>query len=148
VVIPSWDGTPEETQSLNGRLLVVSEAKVPPGSEHEVIAAVDISTRGIPGPMRTIVGHAASTRYFAGAIGDRGEWLVATTTDEGGPLWLHPSSPGCAYGEQKIRAPTLVSHEHTSLALSAGRRGVFHVAWVDPTNELQSASVRVVCARR
>jgi|GEM_PF-3399644 len=148
VVLRSWTGTPEETQSLNGRLLVISEEMIPPGSEREVIAAVDISSRGVPGPARTLEAQpSASTRYFAGAIGDEGEWLVASTTDEGGPLWLHPSSPRCAYREQKVRMPIPVSHEHTTLALSMGRRGIFHLAWVDHRNELQSTSVRVVCGR-
>jgi hypothetical protein len=149
VALASPTGTLEETQSFNGRLLIASEERVPAGSEHEAIAAVSISTRAVPGPMRVLESQAVSaTRYFAGAIGDDGEWLVASTTAEGGPLWLHPSSPGCAYREQKITAPTRVSHEHTALALSAGRRGVFHVAWVDTSNELRTASVRVGCVAR
>ena len=151
LLLAKAEGSPEEsaTQAFNGRLLIISEEKVPPESEHELIAAIAVSPRGIPAPARIIEGESgAATRYYAGAIGDGGEWLVASTTDEGGPLWLHPSSPGCAYREQKIRAPTSVSREHTTLALSAGRRGVFHVAWVDPRNQLQSASVRVMCARR
>jgi hypothetical protein len=151
LLLAQAQGSPEETtyQAIDGRLLIVSEEEVPPESEHELIAAIGVSARGTPGPVRIVESEpGAASRYYAGAIGEGGEWLVASTTDEGGPLWLHPSSPGCAYGERRIRAPTSVSHEHTTLALSAGRRGVFHVAWVDPRNELQSMSVRVVCAHR
>jgi hypothetical protein len=96
LVLPESEGSPEESvaQSFNGRLLITSEAKTPPGSEHELIAAVAVSAAGIPAPARTIEHQpASSTRYFAGAIGDRGEWLLASSPDDGGPLWLHPSSP-------------------------------------------------------
>jgi hypothetical protein len=151
LLLPQAQGSPEEgaSQAFNGRLLIVSQALVPPGSEHEVIAAIAVSPRGIPAPARLIEAEPrVADRSYVGAIADSGEWLVASTTDEGGPLWLHPSSPGCAYREQKIRAPTLVSHEHTTLALTAGRRGVFHIAWVDTSNELRSATIRVACARR
>jgi hypothetical protein len=151
LLLAQAQGSPEETtsQAINGRLLIVSQEKVPPESAHELIAAIAVSPRGIPEPARIIEAEpSVASRYYADAIGDGGEWLVASTTDEGGPLWLHPSSPGCAYSERKIRAPTSVSREHTTLALSAGKRGVFHVAWVDPRNQLQSASVRVACAHR
>jgi hypothetical protein len=152
LVLPESEGSPEESvaQSFNGRLLITSEAKTPPGSEHELIAAVAVSAAGIPAPARTIEHQpASSTRYFAGAIGDRGEWLLASSPDDGGPLWLHPSSPRCAYRQQKIRMTlAAVSHEDPSPVISAGRSGIFHVAWVDDHNQLQSASVRVLCSRR
>lgn len=152
LVLPESEGSPEErvAQSFSGRLLITSEEKVPPGSEHELIAAVAVSPAGIPAPARTIEGQpGSSTRYFAGAIGDRGEWLVASSPDEGGPLWLHPSSPGCAYRQHKIRmTPAVVSHENPSPFVSVGRSGIFHLAWVDDHNDVQIASARVVCARR
>jgi hypothetical protein len=152
LVLPESEGSPEESvaQSFNGRLLIASEAKAPPGSEHELIAAVAVSAAGIPAPARTIEHQPESSyRYFAGAIGDRGEWLLASSPYDGGPLWLHPSSPRCAYRQQKIRMTLVaVSHEDPSPVISAGRSGIFHVAWVNDHNQLQSASVRVLCARR
>src|ERR1019366_5231707 len=41
-----------------------------------------------------------------------------------------------------------VSHEDPTLAISAGRSGVFHVAWNDEHGQVQTASGRVTCARR
>jgi hypothetical protein len=152
LVLPEAEGSPEEgvAQSFSGRLLITSEAKVPPRSEHEQIEAVAVSPAGIPGPVRRIESQAgSSSRYFAGAIGGRGEWLVASSPNDGGPLWLHPSSPRCAYRQQKLQMPlATVSHEDALSVISVGRAGIFHLAWIDEHNQLQSASVRVICARR
>jgi len=152
LVLPQAEGSPEEAvaESFNGRLLITAETKLQAHSERERIAAVAVSAKGIPAATRTIEPQpGSSSRYFAGAIGDRGEWLVASTSDRGGPLWLHPSSPRCAYRPQKIKLTlAAVSHEYPSLAISAGRSGIFHIAWIDDHEQLQSASVRVLCARR
>ncbi len=152
VVLPKAEGSPEESvaESFNGRLLITAETKLRAHSERERIVAVAISPHGLPTLARTIEAQpGSSTRYFKAAIGDRGEWLVASTTDEGGPLWLHPSSPHCAYRQQKLELTGgTVSHEDPTLAISAGRSGVFHVAWNDEHGQLQTASARVTCARR
>jgi hypothetical protein len=152
LVLPEAEGSPEEgvAESFDGRLLITTETKPQAHSEREHIVAVAVSVKGIPTVARTIEPQTgSSTRYFAGAIGDRGEWLVASTSDLGGPLWLHPSSPRCAYRPQKIElALAAVSHEDPSLAISAGRSGTFHLAWVDDHGQLQSAAVRVLCPRR
>ena len=95
----------------------------------------------------------SSTRQLHADLrgGDRGRrrMVVASTTDQGGPLWLHPSSPRCAYREQKLALTgASVSHGDSTLAMSAGRAGVFHIAWADDHDQLQTASVRVTCPRR
>ncbi|HEX3433995.1 MAG TPA: hypothetical protein VHT25_08045 [Solirubrobacteraceae bacterium] len=152
LIFPKAEGSPEEgvAESFNGRLLITAEAKVRPGSEREHIAAVAVSPHGIPAPARTIEPQSgSSTREFEGAIGDRGEWLVASTSYRGGPFWLHPSSPRCAYRQRKLAlAGATVSAKDPALAVSIGRSGVFHVAWLDEHEQLRSASVRVRCARR
>jgi hypothetical protein len=152
LVLPKAEGSPEEAvaESFNGRLLITAETKVRPRSGRERIAAVAVSPHGIPSAARTIEDQpGGSTRIFAAAIGDRGEWLVASTSDHGGPLWLHPSSPRCAYRAQKLALMgAAVSNEDPVLAVSAGRSGVFHIAWLDDGEQLHSASVRVLCARR
>jgi hypothetical protein len=151
LVLPESDGSPEERvpQSFNGRLLITSEEKVPP-AEHELIAAVAVSPAGTPAHARTIESQpGSSSRYLAGAIGNDGQWLVATVSWQGGPLWLHPFSPRCRYRKQKITlAQAAVLHEDPATSASVGRSGIFHVAWVDEHKEVQSSSVRVVCARR
>jgi hypothetical protein len=152
MVFAQAEGSPEEgvAESFDGRLLITAETKVRPGSEREHIAAVAVSPHGIPARARTIEAQSgSSTREFEGAIGDRGEWLVASASYLGGPLWLHPSSPHCAYRQRKLALTgATVSAKDPALAISVGRSGVFHVAWLDEQEQLQSASVRVRCARR
>ncbi len=168
LVLAVAEGSPEENvaESFNGRLLITAEAKQRPNSgqrlntgqrhnseqrpntEHERIEAVAISPRGLPAGARTIEAQpGSSTRYFASAIGDHGEWLVASTTDDGGPLWLHPSSPRCAYRRHElVLTGATVSHEDPSLTVSAGRAGIFNIAWDGEHNQLETASLRVTCA--
>jgi hypothetical protein len=152
LVLPETEGSPEEgiAQSFDGRLLITSEEKVPPESTHERIAAVAVSSAGIPARARTIESQpGGSSRDFSGAIGDGGEWLVATAPWQGGPLWLHPYSPRCRYREQRITlTKAAVSHEDAASSVSVGRSGVFHLAWLDDHNQVESASARVMCARR
>ncbi|HEY2181377.1 MAG TPA: hypothetical protein VGH09_06875 [Solirubrobacteraceae bacterium] len=152
LVLPLAEGSPEEAvaESFNGRLLVTAETKPSARSERERIATVAVSPHGIPAPARTIEPQpGSSTRYFAAAIGDRDEWLVATTSYLGGPLWLHPSSPHCAYRQQKLALTgATVSPKDPAPAISVGRSGVFHVAWLDENEQVHSASVRVLCAGR
>lgn len=148
LVLPRVTGSPEEqvAQSFNGRLLLpVEEEEGPAG--HERIQAVTISPSGIPGHPRTIESQSgSSSRYFEGAVGDAGEWLVASTSWEGGPLWLHPYTPRCSYRERKIPlTPATASHEDPRVTLAVGRSGVFHLAWIDAKNELQTTSVVVIC---
>ena len=151
LVFPQAEGSPEEgvAESFDGRLLITAETKVSRGSEREHIAAVAVSSHGIPAPARTIEAQSgSSTREFEGAIADRGEWLVASTSYLGGPLWLHPSGPRCAYRQRKLTlSGATVSAKDPALAISVGRFGVFHLAWLDEHEQLQSASVRVRCER-
>lgn len=148
LVLPRVTGSPEEqvAQSFNGRLLLPVEEEDGPAG-HERIQAVTISPSGIPKHPRTIESQpGSSSRYFEGAVGDAGEWLVASTSWEGGPLWLHPYSPRCGYREQKVPLGTVVtSHERPLVRIIDGRSGVFHLAWIDAQNELQTTSVVVTC---
>jgi hypothetical protein len=149
LILPRVAGSPEElaAQAFNGRLLLPVEEEARHG-EPERIASVTVSPAGIPGRQHAIEDlPGSSSRNFEGAVGDAGEWLVASTSWEGGPLWLHPYSPRCGYREQRIPLATvLTSHERPLLRIVEGRRGVFHLAWLDQENRVQTTSVLVTCS--
>ncbi len=89
-----------------------------------------------------------ATRSYTGAIDDRGDWLVATTPAGGGAIWLHPSAAGCPYAPERIRLGGARTGNSGWIALSAGRAGTFHLAFMAPGEALELSTVRVRCAAR
>jgi hypothetical protein len=74
-----------------------------------------------------------------------GSALSATSGRENaGQIWLHSSSAQCPGFRGRV---LLTAAGKDELAVSAGRRGVYQVAWIDALNEVQSTAVRVGCVR-
>jgi len=82
----------------------------------------------------------------AEAIADDGRWLVATTPQDGGPVWLHAYSPRCRYRSLREQLPAARTGEEPGMTVSAGRHGVFHLTWTTPAGELEMSTVRVACS--
>src|SRR5665213_994186 len=146
VVLRHGNAEMQSTQSLDDRTLLSMETEPSrPGTER--ILAVGISPGGRPGPARTVESEPdPSTRYWEGAIDDAGKRLIASSRWNGGPLWLHPYSPLCAYLQRKIPlgASTTGSGDPKP-RVTAGPAGAFHVAWIDRQDPVQTTTVRVSC---
>jgi hypothetical protein len=145
-VIDNVNGSPEEgaTQSTNGRLLLTVEDG-PYG--HEKLEAVTVSPTGAPERKHLLEAQpGASSREFASAIDDDGDWLIASTsTEHRGPVWVHAYSPNCPYHRQRTALPGAVTGEDTRLTLIAGPHGVFHLSWIAGHDVLKIATIHVAC---
>jgi hypothetical protein len=91
---------------------------------------------------------------WAGAIDDAGQALIASLDlSTGDGIWLHPSAPGCAGFSARIPLiekggsnATALPRDDADLTAFAGPRNVFHLAWITPSKQVQSTTVRVQCA--
>jgi hypothetical protein len=144
VIVKESDGKEEFTQSFNRRTLIALDTPVRGGRSQ--ISAIEISPQGRLGPLRAVERQLGSEQEltFASAIDDAGSMLIATSGGEsGGQIWLHASAARCPGFHTK--AP-LTTTSRDTFQISAGRKAVFHVAWIDSSNQVQVSAVRVRCA--
>jgi hypothetical protein len=144
VIVKRSDGGEQITQSQNHRTLISLETPLPGGRTR--IGAVEISPSGRLGALRGVEAQPPrSEQAFSwdAAIDDAGSVLIALS---GGPsagqIWLRADNPRCA--GFRSRSPLATASKGTPV-LSAGRDGLFHVAWVDSQNEVQTSTVPVSC---
>jgi hypothetical protein len=146
VIVKESDGGEQVVQSQNRRTLISLETPVAGGRSR--ISAVEISARGHLGPLRGVEEQPANSEDdigWASAIVNAGSTLIATSGGESaGQIWLHASGARCPGFHSKV---LLTGAGKGELAVGGGRRGVFHVAWIDALNEVQSTRVQVGCAR-
>ena len=144
VIVKESDGEEQFTQSFNHRTLIALDTPVRGGRSQ--ISAIEISPQGRLGPLRAVERQLGSEREltFASAIDDAGSMLIATSGGEsGGQTWLHASAARCPGFHTKA---LLTTTSRDTFQISAGRKGVFHVAWIDSSNQVQVSAVRVRCA--
>jgi hypothetical protein len=144
VIVKKSDGEEQFTQSYNHRTLVALDTPV--GGGRSQISAIEVSPQGRLGPLRAVErqlgGEGELT--FASAIDDAGSMLIATSGGESGnQIWLHASAAGCPGFHTKV---LLTTTSRGTFQLSAGREGMFQVAWIDSSNQAQVSAVRVRCA--
>jgi hypothetical protein len=124
-------------QSLDHRSLVSVEQPI---SGRERIVAIELSPDGRPGPVRPVQYTPRSPQWVS-AINNSGDALIPVM----GPpnqLQLHFAAPRCP-----VYRGTPLPAEVVAVALAAGAKGVFHLAWEDPTKQVHVASIRVQCVR-
>jgi hypothetical protein len=145
VIVKESDGGEQVVQSQNRRTLISLDTPVPHGRSR--ISAVEISPYGHLGPLQAVEMQPPGSEHeigWTGAINNAGSALIATSGGESvGQIWLHPSSPRCPVFHARI--PLTAAAADTPTA-SAGRRGLFHVGWVDSLNQVETTTVRVGCA--
>jgi hypothetical protein len=146
VIVKESDGGEQLAQSQNHRTLISLDTPLPRGRSR--VSAVEISPDGRLGPLRGVELEPANSEHslqWAGAINNAGSTLIATSGGEtAGQIWLHSSSAQCPGFRGRV---LLTAAGIAGLAVSAGRKDVFHVAWIDALNEVQTTSVRVGCVR-
>jgi hypothetical protein len=146
VIVKESDGGEQFVQSQNRRTLISLDTPVAGGRSR--ISAVEISARGRLGPLRGVEEQPANSEdeiRWASAIVNAGSVLIATSGGESaGQIWLHASGARCPGFHGKV---LLTGGGTGELAAGGGRRGVFHLAWVDALGEVQSTRVQVGCAR-
>lgn len=145
VIVKESDGGEQFTQSQNHRTLISLDTPVTGGKSR--ISAVEISPNGRLGPLHGIELQPRNTEHeigWASAINNAGSMLIATSGGESaGQIWLHSSSAHCPGFRGRV---LLTAAGKGELAVSAGRKGVFHVAWIDALNQAQTTAVRVGCS--
>jgi hypothetical protein len=131
-------------QSPNHRTLIVLDTPVRGGRSQ--ISAIEISPQGRLGPLRAVEPQPSGSEHelsFASAIDDAGTVLIATSGGEsGGQIWLHASAARCPGLRTKV---LLTTTSRRTFQMSAGRKGVFQVVWIDSSNQVQVTAVRVRC---
>jgi hypothetical protein len=128
---------PQPAQSPNQRSLVSLEQTI---SGRERIIAIELSSDGRPGPIRPVARASPETPQWVSAINNSGDALIPVM----GPskqLQLHFAAPRCP-----VYHGNLFPAEVATVAVAAGAKGVFYVAWEDATKQMHLASVRVHCA--
>jgi hypothetical protein len=145
-VIRESDGGEQFAQSQNHRTLISLETPLPNGRSQ--IAAVEISPEGRLGALHGVEPLPTDKEYgvgWASAINNSGSTLIATSSGQNaGQISLHPYSPRCPGHPARM---LLTAASKDTPTVSAGRKGLFHVAWIDALNEVQSTTVRVGCVR-
>jgi hypothetical protein len=140
------EGSRHFAQSQNHRTLMSLDTTIRGRSR---ISAVEISPDGEPGPLRGVELEPTDTEYalqWDSAVTNTGGALIATRGENRtGQIWLHPSSPRCPSFHGKL---LLTSASNSVPSVSAGPRGIFHLAWVDALNQAQITSARVGCAHK
>ncbi|MEA2152414.1 MAG: hypothetical protein QOI18_647, partial [Solirubrobacteraceae bacterium] len=63
--------------------------------------------------------------------------------EEAGTIWLHPYSRRCPRVGTRVALTT--SSGGGMPTLSAGRKGLFHIVWIDSLEQVQTSTVRVGC---
>ena len=145
VIVKESDGGEQFAQSQNHRTLVSLETSLPHGRSQ--VAAVEISPGGRLGALHAVELVPTDKEYgfgWASAINNAGSTLIATSGQNAGQISLHPYSPRCPGSPARVLLSTASKGTST---VSAGRKGLFHVAWIDSLNEVQSTTVRVGCVR-
>jgi hypothetical protein len=139
-------------QSSNGRVLVSFETFR--GEDRSAITAAEISATGHVGRPRTVEYDprktAPNSYRWASAIDNKGDALFATEDEAEVPLslWARASTPRCpVYSPRAPVAPPALSTA-SGVAAVAGPHDVFHVAWVDANQQIETTSARVSCTRR
>ena len=144
-IVKESDGEEQVVQSQNHRTLITLENALPHGRSEG--GELEISPTGHLGRFHGVELAPANTEYafrLTGAINDAGSTLVATSNGEdAGTLWLHPYSRRCARVGARVALTTAAGEG--SPTLSAGRKGLFHIAWIDSLNQVQTSTVRVGC---
>ncbi|HEX3433996.1 MAG TPA: hypothetical protein VHT25_08050 [Solirubrobacteraceae bacterium] len=145
LIVKESDGEEQFVQSQNHRTLITLDNALPHGRSEG--GELEISPTGHLGRFHGVEAAPANTEYglgLTGAINDAGSTLVATVNGEdAGTIWLHPLSLRCPKVGARV-ALTTTARGGTA-ALSAGRKGLFHIAWIDSLNQLQTSTVRVGC---
>jgi hypothetical protein len=146
VIVRESDGGEQFAQSQNHRTLISLETPVANGRSQ--IAAVEISPEGRLGALHGVELLPTDKEYgvgWASAINNSGSTLIATSSGQNaGQISLHPYSPRCPGHPARM---LLTAASKDTPTVSAGRKGLFHVAWIDALNEVQSTTVRVGCVR-
>ena len=144
-IVKESDGEEQFVQSQNHRTLITLENAQP--HRRSEGGELEISPAGHLGRFHGVEPAPANTEYglgLTGAINDAGSTVVATINgEEAGTIWLHPYSRRCP----RIGAPVALttSARGGTPTLSAGRRGLFHIAWEDSLQQVQTSTVRVRC---
>ncbi|HEY2181376.1 MAG TPA: hypothetical protein VGH09_06870 [Solirubrobacteraceae bacterium] len=145
VIVKESDGDEQFVQSHNHRTLITLENARPHGRSEG--GELEISPAGHLGRFHGVELAPANTEYglgLTGAINDAGSTLVATINGEdAGTIWLHPYSRRCP--RVGARAALTTSARGGTPTLSAGRNGLFHIAWMDSLDQVQTSTVRVWC---
>ncbi len=144
VIVKESDGGEQFTQSRNHRTLIALETPARGGGSQ--VSAIEISPQGRLGPLRAVERQPGSERElsFASAIDDAAGVLIATSGGQSGnQIWLHASAARCPGFRTKV---LLTTTSRDTFQISAGRKGVFHVAWIDSSNRVQVSAVRVGCS--
>jgi hypothetical protein len=145
VIVKESDGDEQFTQSFNHRTLIALDTPVRGGRSQ--ISTIEISPQGRLGPLRAVEPQPSGSEHelsFASAIDDAGTELIATSGGESGDqIWLHASVARCPGFHTK---GLLTTTSRGPFQISAGRKGVFQVAWIDSSNQVQVSAVRVRCA--
>jgi hypothetical protein len=116
--------------------------------ERSRVIAAEVSRAGRLGATQTVEydprNHEGEYDWTS-AINDAGQALVATVDEVAGDaIWLHPSTQRCRAFSRVLLTPD----GSRALSVFAGRDNVFHLAWIDAENHVQSTSVRVGCGAR
>ena len=144
VIVKQSDGAEQVVQSHNHRTLIALEVSL--GHGRSEAGEVEIAPTGHIGRFHGVEQLPANTEYafgLAGAINDAGSTLLATSSGEdGGAIWLHPYGVRCPRVGARVQ---LALASRATPALSPGRRGRFHIAWIDSLGQVQTSTVSVRC---
>ncbi|HEY4895387.1 MAG TPA: hypothetical protein VII01_04795 [Solirubrobacteraceae bacterium] len=144
VIVKESYGAEQVVQSRNHRTLIALETAL--GHGRSEAGEVEIAPNGRIGRFHGVEPVPANTEYgfdLAGSIDDAGSTLVATSSGEdAGAIWLHPYSRRCPRVGARVQ---LATASQATPALSAGRKGLFHIAWIDSLNQVETSTVRVGC---
>lgn len=154
----------EVSESGNDQLLISVRSSPKPLTSDEkasVVAAV-VSRAGSVKPTDTVEYNPLNTGQYswASAIDDKGQTLIATVdeadeeaNDANEAIWLYPSAPGCEGFLQRIplidsggSSATVGHRDSLNPVAFAGPQNVFHLVWVTPTAEVQTATIRIECS--
>jgi hypothetical protein len=136
-------GTEQVVQSSNHRTLILLQTAL--GHGRTEAGEVEVAPDGRIGRFHGVepVSNTESGFDMAGSINDAGSTLVATSSGEGaGAIWLHSYSRRCPGVGARIQ---LAPASQAKPVLSAGRNGLFHIAWIDSQDQVETNTVRVGC---
>jgi hypothetical protein len=146
LIVKESDGEEQFVQSQNHRTLITLENALPHGRSEG--GELEISPAGHLGRFHGVEPAPANTEYglgLTGAINDAGSTLAATSNGEQpGTIWLHPFDRRCPRVGARVALTT--SARGGAPTLSAGRKGLFHIAWIDSLDQVQTSTVRVGCS--
>jgi hypothetical protein len=144
VIVKDSYGAEQVVQSHNHRTLIALETAL--GHGRSEAGEIEIAPNGRAGRFHGVEAVPANTEYgfdLAGAIDDAGSTLIATSSGEdAGAIWLHPYSRRCQRVGARVQ---LATASQATPALSAGRKGLFHIAWIDSLDQVETSTVRVGC---